>query len=153
MPDFFGGVHRTIEASVDTAQATAADLETTRLLLQSELALDYFQLHGLDAQKQLLQSTVTDYAKALELTVNRYNQGVASQVDVAQAQMQLAQTQAQATDTTVARQQFEHAIAILLGKPPSSLTIAVSPIKSDLPSIPGLVPSELLERRPDIAGE
>ncbi len=152
VPDFFGGVRRSIEADVATAQATAADLETTRLLLQSELALDYFQLHGLDAEKQLLDSTETDYAKALELTMNRYNQGVASQVDVAQAQTQLAQTQAQATDTTVARQQFEHAIAILLGKPPSEFSIPVTPIKSGLPSIPGIIPSELLERRPDIAG-
>jgi NodT family efflux transporter outer membrane factor (OMF) lipoprotein len=150
-PDFFGGVHRTVESAVDTAQATAADMETTRLLLQSELALDYFQLHGLDAQKELLDSTVKDYAKALELTMNRFNQGVASQVDVAQAQTQLAQTQAQATDTTVARQQFEHAIAILLGKPPSEFSIPVTPIVSTPPSVPGVLPSELLERRPDVA--
>ena len=151
-PDFFGGIHRSIESSVDTAQATAADLESTRLLLESELALDYFQLHGLDAEKQLLDSTVKDYARALDLTNNRYNQGVASQVDVAQAQTQLSQTQAQATDTTVARQQFEHAIAILLGKPPSEFSIPVTPIKSDLPAIPGVIPSQLLERRPDVAG-
>ncbi len=151
-PDFFGGIHRSIEAGVATAQASAADRETTRLVLQSELALDYFQLHGLDAEKQLLDSTVQDYAKALELTNNRYNQGVASQVDVAQAQTQYAQTQAQATDTVVARQQFEHAIAILLGKSPSEFSVPVAPIQSSLPSIPGVIPSELLERRPDIAG-
>jgi NodT family efflux transporter outer membrane factor (OMF) lipoprotein len=83
--------------------------------------------------------------------VNRYNQGVASQVDVAQAQTQLEQTRAQSTDTLVARQQFEHAIAILTGKPPSQLTIAAAPIASQPPVIPGELPSELLERRPDIA--
>ena len=96
----FRGVRRSIEANVDTAQASAGDLENTRLLLQSELALDYFQLHGLDAEKQLLDDTVQAYQKALDLTMNRYNQGVASQVDVAQAQTQLVQTLAQSTDTS-----------------------------------------------------
>jgi len=151
VPDLFGGVRRSIEANVDTAQASAGDLENTRLLLQSELALDYFQLHGLDAEKQLLDSTVQAYQKALDLTMNRYNQGVASQVDVAQAQTQLVQTEAQSTDTEVVRQQMEHAIAILLGKPPSEFSIPVAPIKSSPPAIPGMFPSELLERRPDIA--
>jgi NodT family efflux transporter outer membrane factor (OMF) lipoprotein len=151
-PDIFGGVRRAVEASVATAQATAADLETTRLLLESELALDYFQLHGLDAEKLLLDTNVKAYEQALQLTMNRYNQGVASQVDVAQAQTQLEQTRAQSTDTLVARQQFEHAIAILLGKPPSEFTISFAPIKANLPSVPGLIPSELLERRPDVAG-
>jgi NodT family efflux transporter outer membrane factor (OMF) lipoprotein len=150
-PDLFGGVRRSIEASVDTAQASAGDMENTRLLLQSELALDYFQLHGLDAQKKLLDDTVQAYQKALDLTQNRYNQGVASQVDVAQAQTQLVQTEAQATDTLVVRQQMEHAIAILLGKAPVEVTIPAAPIQSAPPPIPGVIPSELLERRPDIA--
>ena len=151
-PDLWGAVRRAVESNVATAQATEADLENTRLSLQSTLALDYFQLRGLDTQKQLLDTTAQAYEKALQLTVNRYNQGIASQVDVAQAQTQLAQTQAQSTDTLVMRQQLEHAIAILLGKPPSELTIAASPISIDPPSIPGILPSELLERRPDIAG-
>ncbi len=152
IPDLWGQVRHTIEAATETAQATAADLENTRLLLQSELALFYFQLHGLDAEKQLLDSNVVAYGRALELTKNRYDQGVVSQVDVAQAQTQLEQTRAQATDTLVSRQQFEHAIAILIGKPPSQLTISPAPLTTNIPAIPGMIPSELLERRPDIAG-
>jgi len=151
VPDLWGQVRRNIEANVATAQASAADLANTRLSLQTTLALDYFQLRGLDAQKQLLDSTTTAYQRALQLTINRYNQGIASQVDVAQAQTQLAQTQAQSTDTLVARQQFEHAIAILVGKPPAEFSIPFGPITVNPPAIPGLLPSELLERRPDIA--
>ena len=150
-PDLFGSIHRSVEAATATAQASAGDLENTRLLLQSELASDYYTLRGLDAQKKLLDDTVVAYAKALDLTVNRYKQGVASQVDVAQAQTQLAQTQAQSTDTLVLRQQSEHAIAILLGKPPSEVSIPVVPLNAVPPSIPGVIPSELLQRRPDIA--
>ncbi len=151
VPDFWGQVRRTIENNVDLAQAQAANLANTRLSLQSTLALDYFQLRGLDAQKQLLDTTTEAYQKALQLTVNRFNQGVASQVDVAQAQTQLAQTQAQSTDTQVARQQFEHAIAILVGRPPAEFSIPFSPEIPTPPPIPGMLPSELLERRPDIA--
>jgi NodT family efflux transporter outer membrane factor (OMF) lipoprotein len=150
-PDVFGAIHRSIEASTASAQATAADLANLRLLLQTELALDYFQLHGLDAQKALLDSNVAAYQQAVQLTVNRYNQGVASQVDVAQAQTQLEQTRAQSTDTMIARQQFEHAIATLLGKSPADLTIPFEPLKATPPPVPGVIPSELLERRPDIA--
>ncbi len=149
--DVWGRIRSTIEASIENAQATAADLETVRLSLQAELALNYFQLHGLDAEKQLLDSTAAAYEKALELTTNRYNQGVASRVDVVQAQTQLQTTRAQATDTGFLRAQYEHAIAILVGKAPSELTIGVSPIKAKSPSIPPGLPAELLERRPDIA--
>lgn len=131
-PDVFGSIRRTIESVTDTAQATAGDLENLRLLIQSEVALDYFQLHGLDAEKILLDTNVTAYEKALQLTQNRYNQGVASQVDVAQAQTQLEQTRAQSTDTLVQRRQLEHAIAILLGKPPSEFSIPVG----TLPKLP-----------------
>jgi len=151
-PDVFGGIRRSIEATQASAQATAADLANVRLLLESELALDYFQLRGLDAQKKLLDDNVAAYKQAVDLTVNRYNQGVASQVDVAQAQTQLEQTRAESTDTMVARQQFEHAIANLLGKAPSQLSIPFSPLTAAPPPIPGVIPSELLERRPDIAG-
>lgn len=151
VPDLWGQVRRNIEATTATAQASAADLENVRLVLQSEVALDYFQLHGLDAEKQLLDSNVVGYNRALGLTLNRYNQGVASQVDVAQAQTQLEQTRAQSTDTLVLRQQLEHAIAILIGKPPSALTVPPAPLTTNIPVIPGVIPSELLERRPDIA--
>ncbi len=150
-PDLWGQIRRQIEAATATAQASAGDLENARLSIQSEVALDYFQMHGLDAEKALLDSNVKAYQQALSLTLNRFNQGVASQVDVAQAQTQLEQTRAQSTDTLVARQQFEHAIAILTGKPPSQLTIPAGPIAAQPPVIPGELPSELLERRPDIA--
>ncbi len=149
--DVWGRIHKTIEANIETAQAGAADLETIRLSLQAEVAIDYFQLHGLDAEKQLLDSNVAAYQKALDLTTNRYNQGVASRVDVVQAQTQLETTRAQATDTGILRAQYEHAIAILIGKPPAELSIAAAPIRSKPPSIPPGLPSELLERRPDIA--
>ncbi len=150
-PDVFGAIHRSIEATTASAQATAADLANLRLVLQTELALDYFQLHGLDAQKALLDNNVAAYQQAVQLTVNRYNQGIASQVDVAQAQTQLEQTRAESTDTMVARSQLEHAIAILLGRPPAEFSIPFDPLKATPPPIPGLIPSEILERRPDIA--
>jgi NodT family efflux transporter outer membrane factor (OMF) lipoprotein len=149
--DIWGKIRRTIENSIETAQASAGDLETMRLSLQSELALDFFQLHGLDAQKRLLDDTVTAYQKALDLTVNRYNQGVASQIDVVQARTQLEQTRAQSTDTMVQRTQLEHAIAIIIGKAPSGLTIPIKVSKTPPPPIPVGIPSQLLERRPDIA--
>jgi NodT family efflux transporter outer membrane factor (OMF) lipoprotein len=149
--DIWGKIRRTIEAGIETAQASAGDLETARLSLQSELALDFFQLHGLDAQKKLLDDTVAAYQKALDLTNNRYNQGVASQIDVVQARTQLEQTRAQSTDTMVQRTQLEHAIAIIIGKAPSGLTIPVKIVKSPPPPVPVGIPSQLLERRPDIA--
>ena len=149
--DLWGRVRRTVAANVRNAQASAGDLESVRLSLQADLALDYFQLRGLDMQWQLLDSTVSAYQKALELTTNRYNQGVASRSDVVQAQTQLETTRAQATDTEVARAQFEHAIAILTGRPPSELSIARAAFTPSPPSIPPGLPSELLERRPDVA--
>jgi NodT family efflux transporter outer membrane factor (OMF) lipoprotein len=149
--DIWGRVRRTIEANIETAQASAGDLETMRLSLQSELALDYFQLHGLDSQKKLLDDTVAAYQKALDLTVNRYNQGVASQIDVVQARTQLEQTRAQSTDTLVQRTQYEHAIAIIIGQAPSALTIPFKVSNTPPPPIPVGIPSQLLERRPDIA--
>jgi NodT family efflux transporter outer membrane factor (OMF) lipoprotein len=149
--DFWGRIHGTIDAGVGIAQATAADLETLRLAIQAELAANFFRLHGLDAERNLLDSTVAAYQKALELTTNRYNQGVSSRVDVVQAETQLETTRAQATDTGLLRAQYEHAIATLIGEPPAAFSIAPSPIKSKLPSIPVGLPAELLERRPDIA--
>lgn len=149
--DVWGRVRRTVEAARASAQATAADVESVSLSLHAELASDYFQLRALDAEGQLLNSTVAAYEKALELTQNRFSGGVASQVDVAQAQTQLETTRAQAIDVGVQRAQFEHAIAVLTGKPPSTLTLASVPLTSTPPVIPTGLPSDLLERRPDIA--
>jgi NodT family efflux transporter outer membrane factor (OMF) lipoprotein len=150
--DVWGRVRRTVEAARANAQASAADLESVTLSLHAELASDYFQLRTLDAEYQLLNSTVAAYEKALELTQNRYTGGVVSQVDVAQAQTQLETTRAQATDLGVARSQFEHAIAVLTGQTPSTFTLAFTPLSNIPPSVPPGMPSDLLERRPDIAG-
>ena len=149
--DIWGRVRRSIEASRSEAQATAADLANVDLSLHAELALDYFSLRGLDAQKQLLDSTVVSYQKALDLTQTRYNGGLASAVDVAQAQTQLETTRAQSIDVEVQRAQFEHAIAVLTGQPPAKFSLSAIPLASPPPAIPAGLPSELLERRPDIS--
>ena len=150
-PDLWGKVRRGVEANQASAQASAGDLETARLSLQAELAQDYFLLRTLDAQKRLLDATVAAYEKSLELTRNRYAGGIASQVDVVQAETQLKTTQAQALDVGVQRSQLEHAIAILIGQPPSSLALPAMPLAAAPPPIPVGIPSELLERRPDVA--
>src|SRR3984885_1000170 len=150
-PDVWGRVRRTVEAARSEAQATAADLANTELSLHAELALDYFQLRGLDSQQQLLDSTVTSYERALELTDSRYKGGVASGVDVAQAQTQLETTRAQAADVAVDRTAFEHAIAVLIGKPPYQFSQQPLPLSTPPPAVPPGLPSGLLERRPDIA--
>jgi len=149
--DLWGQVRRTIEASRENAQASAGDLENISLSLHSELAFDYFSLRGLDLQKQLLDDTVTDYEKALQLTQARFHGGYASDVDVEQAETQLETTRAQDIEVGVARAQFEHAIAVLTGQPASTFSIAQSPLTASPPQIPLGLPSELLERRPDIA--
>jgi NodT family efflux transporter outer membrane factor (OMF) lipoprotein len=149
--DVWGRIRHNIEASISSAQASAADLETARLSIHAELAVDYFALRGLDAQRQLLDFTITAFERALELTTNRYNAGVASQVEVLQARTQLENTRAQAIEVGVQRAQFEHAIAILLGKPPADFSIPQAPLTLLPPAIPIGLPSELLERRPDIA--
>jgi NodT family efflux transporter outer membrane factor (OMF) lipoprotein len=149
--DVWGRVRRNAESSVAAAQASAADLETVRLTMQAELAVDYLELHGLDAQEQLLDSTVEGYEKALQLTVNRHAQGIVSGVDVAQAETQLHTTGAQATDLGVMRAQLEHAIAILVGKPPAAFAIPKAALAVRPPAIPVALPAELLERRPDVA--
>ncbi len=149
--DLWGRVRRQIEANVATAQASAADVENVRLSLQAELAVDYFQLHGLDEQAQLLESTVKEYETAFKITSNRHDQGIASGADLAEAQTQLETARAEAIDLGVARTQMEHAIAILTGKAPADLTIPSAPIHFGPPVVPVGIPSELLERRPDIA--
>jgi NodT family efflux transporter outer membrane factor (OMF) lipoprotein len=150
-PDVWGRVRHTVEASRADAQATLADLESVSLSVHAELAVDYFSARELDAEGQLLDSTVASYVKQLELTENRYKGGVASQVDVAQAQTQLEQARAQAIDVKEQRTQFEHAIAVLIGEPASNFTLPVAALNATPPVIPPGLPSELLERRPDIA--
>src|SRR5205809_6553398 len=148
--DLWGRLRRALESSAANAQASAADLAAARLSAQAELASSYFQLRVLDAQKQLLGDTVTAFDKSLELTRNRYAAGVAAKVDVVQAETQLKSTLAQAIDTGVQRAQLEHAIAILIGKPPSEFSIAPVPLAVTMPRVPLGLPSELLERRPDV---
>ena len=149
--DIWGRIRRSVEASRASAQASAADLAAARLSAQATLAQAYFQLRALDAQKQLLMTTVSYYQKSLDLTRNRYASGVAAKSDVLQAETQLKSTQAQAIDTGVQRAQLEHAIALLIGKPASSFSLAVAPLAATPPAIPAGLPSQLLERRPDIA--
>jgi NodT family efflux transporter outer membrane factor (OMF) lipoprotein len=149
--DVWGRVRRTVEASRSEAQATAADLANVSLSLHAEVALDYFQLRGLDSQEQILTTTVGAYEKALKLTESRHNGGIASGLDVAQAKTQLETTRAQAQDVEVQRSQYEHAIAVLIGKPPSEFSLPQSPLKTPPPVIPPGLPSNLLERRPDIS--
>lgn len=151
-PDVWGRVRRSVEAARAGAQASAADVQTVSLSLHAELALDYFEARNFDAEIQLLDSTVTAFQKALELTQSRYQGGVASQVDVAQAQTQLENTRAQAIDLHVQRAQLEHAIASLVGKPASEFALPVAPLSAQPPAVPVGLPSQLLERRPDIAG-
>ncbi|MBZ5697737.1 MAG: efflux transporter outer membrane subunit [Acidobacteriia bacterium] len=149
--DVWGRVRKTVESSRAQAQASAADLETVRLSLHAELAMDYFILRGLDAQKNLFDSTVAAFEKALELTQNRFQGGLASREDVEQATTLLEQTRAQDINITAARDQFEHAIAVLIGQPASTFSLSAAPLVTTPPTIPPGLPSELLERRPDIA--
>ena len=149
--DVWGKVRRQVEAGTATAEASFADLQAMRLSMQAELASDYFQLRTLDAQKKTLGDSVAAYSKALELTQNRYKATVAAKADVVAAQTQLETTQAQAIDVGVQRAQYEHAIAVLMGKPPADFSLAPSEFKLPPIKIPVAVPSGLLERRPDIA--
>jgi NodT family efflux transporter outer membrane factor (OMF) lipoprotein len=149
--DVWGSIRRNVRANSALAQASAAQLENARLSFQAELATFYFELHGLDGDQDLLQRTLKLYQDYLDLTQKRFNVGVASGADVAQARTQLAVTRAALIDIGVQRAQFEHAIAILTGKPPAGLSIAPSPLKTPPPVAPVGLPSDLLERRPDIA--
>jgi NodT family efflux transporter outer membrane factor (OMF) lipoprotein len=149
--DVWGRIRRTVESYREQAQASAADLAAVNLSMHSQLALFYFQARMLDAEEQLLNSTVTQYEQALELITNRFAGGLASDLEVQQASTQLETTRAQAIDVGVARAQFEHAVAVLIGKPPASFSLAPLPLTMPPPPIPVGLPSELLERRPDIA--
>jgi NodT family efflux transporter outer membrane factor (OMF) lipoprotein len=149
--DVWGRVRKTVESQREQAQASAADLATVNLSLHAQLAMYYFQARSLDAQEQLLNSTVTQYEQAYQLTDSRFKGGLASEVEVQQASTQLETTRAQAIDVGVLRAQYEHAIATLIGKPASSFHLSPLPLTSPPPLIPLELPSELLERRPDIA--
>ena len=149
--DVWGRVRRQLESSNASAAASAADLEAVRLSLQAELVTSYLQLRVSDAQKQMFDDTVVAYEKSLELTKNRYNVGVAAKADVVQADAQLKSTIAQAIDLGVQRAQLEHAIAVLIGKPPSVFSLSRAKFDLHMPVIPAGMPSTLLERRPDIA--
>jgi NodT family efflux transporter outer membrane factor (OMF) lipoprotein len=149
--DVWGRVRRTVESYREQAQASAADLATVNLSLHADLAVDYFQARSLDAEEQLLTSTVKEYEDALELTESRFQGGLSSEVEVQQAKTQLDTTRALAIDVDVLRAQYEHAVAILTGKPPAEFSLPPLPLTAPPPLIPISMPSELLERRPDIA--
>ncbi|MFP5227106.1 MAG: efflux transporter outer membrane subunit [Acidobacteriota bacterium] len=150
-PDLWGQVRRTVEQSRANAQASAALLANVELSLRSELASDYFEMRGLDSQQQLLDNTVKSFEEFFKLTQIRFKGGVATESDVALAQTQLESTRAQDIDVAVARAQYEHAIATLVGIPASSFSLPAMPLGDRIPQIPVGVPSQLLERRPDIA--
>lgn len=149
--DVWGRVRRTVESYREQAQASAADLATVNLSMHADLAVFYFQARSLDAQEQMLNSTVTQYEQALELTTSRFTGGIASEVEVQQARTQLETTRAQAVDVGVLRAQYKHAVATLIGQSASTFDLPPLPLTTPPPPIPLGMPSELLERRPDIA--
>ncbi len=148
----WGRVSKNVESYREQAQASAADLAVVNLTMHADLAIDYFAARTLDAEEKLLQNTVTQFEQALQLNEDRYNGGLASEVEVEQARTILETTRAQLVDVGVARAQYEHAAAVLVGKPPANFSLPPLPLTTPPPPIPIGVPSELLERRPDIAG-
>lgn len=150
-PDFWGQIRRQIESSTANAQASAADLANTRLSLQGMLAVNFLQLRGVDLQAQLLRNTLDTFTQTLTLTQDRFRGGLSTESDVEQAKTQLEQTRAQLIDLGVGRAQLEHAIAVLIGVPATDFHIPERPLVGDPPSIPTGIPSEILQRRPDIA--
>jgi NodT family efflux transporter outer membrane factor (OMF) lipoprotein len=150
-PDFWGRVRNNVRANVYAAQASAADLENVRLSEQAELAVDYYELRAQDSLKQLLDSTVVAYQDTLNLTQSQFRAGLSNDEAVAQAEAQLRAAQAQDTNLGVLRAQYEHAIAVLIGRPTSTFSLAAQALETKPPATPVGIPSELLERRPDIA--
>lgn len=149
--DLWGRIRHGVSAAREQAQASAADMQTALLSLQAELAIDYFEARSADAEEKLLKDTVREYEEAFRITTNRFQGGVAPQSDVDQARTQLEAAKVAASDVTLRRAQYEHAIAVLLGQPPASFTLGEAPLQARPPMIPIGLPSELLERRPDIA--
>ncbi len=149
--DLWGRIRKSIDAAKEQTQASAADLENVKLELQTELASYYYEIRGLDSQKRLLDDTVVAYQRAYDLNNNRYQGGIASKAEVAQAKTQLDQTQAQEIDLGVQRAQLEHAIAVLTGRPPEGFHVSIAELANTVPVVPIGIPSQLLERRPDIA--
>lgn len=149
--DVWGRIRRIVESDVASAQASAADLASARLSAQALLATDYFQLRVADELERLLDTTVEAFGRALQITTNRYQQGISARSDVASARAQYESTRSQAINVGVQRTALEHAIAVLTGKPPAELTIAAAPLAVGAPVTPPGLPSTLLERRPDIA--
>jgi NodT family efflux transporter outer membrane factor (OMF) lipoprotein len=150
-PDFWGRVRSTVRANIYAAQSSAADLENVRLTVQAELAADYYELRAQDSLKALFDSTVNAYQDALNLTLAQYRAGLSSDEAVAQAEAQLKSAQAQDTNLGILRAQYEHAIAVLIGQSASSFSLPSTAWAVNPPVIPVGIPSELLERRPDIA--
>ncbi|HVO87660.1 MAG TPA: efflux transporter outer membrane subunit [Casimicrobiaceae bacterium] len=150
--DLWGRVRKSVEASGDLAQASAADLENVRLSIQAQVAQNYLTLRVTDAAQRVLQETVAAYERSLTLTQNRYNAGVAARAEVVQAETQLLGARASLVDIRATRAQFEHAVAILTGRPPANVTISTTETMPPIPDVPVSLPSQLLERRPDIAG-
>src|ERR1700683_252541 len=153
VPDLWGKIRNTVNASAYGAQASAADLANTRLSMQADVAVDYFQLRSQDSLKQLLDTTVQAYQESLRLRKVLYATGIDNDESVAQAETQLESTEAQDTNVGILRSQYEHAIAVLVGQPASTFSIPVEPLKTPPPPIPFGVPSQLLERRPDVAAD
>lgn len=149
--DLWGRIRHGVNAAREEAQASAADMQTAMLSLQAELAIDYFEARSADAEEKLLQDTVKDYEDAYRITNNRFEGGVAPQSDVDQARTQLEAARVEVSDVTLQRAQYEHAIAVLIGQPPATFSLAATPLHARPPAIPVSLPSELLERRPDIA--
>lgn len=150
-PDVWGRIRNTISQQKALAQASQADLANATLSAQGELAADYLQLRGIEHQKAILGATVAAYERALKITTNRYDQGVVARVDVLQAQTQLDSARANDADLERQRASFEHAIAVLVGENPSTFSLSPAPWSPTVPDVPGILPSLLLERRPDIA--
>jgi NodT family efflux transporter outer membrane factor (OMF) lipoprotein len=150
-PDVWGKIRRSVESSVASAQVTAAQLAAARLLAQAQLATNYFELRYTDSLKHLLDATVRGFQRSLEITQNQYAAGTAARSDVVSAQAQLLAAQAAAINVGVQRAQSEHAIALLVGRPPAEVSIPPGSLGERVPIVPTGVPSSLLERRPDIA--
>ena len=149
--DLWHKVRNTVAANVFTAQASSADIATAVLSTQAELAQDYFEVRALDAERKIFEDTVENYQANLKLIETLFNAGIDSEEDVAQARTQLDTATAQMTDLGVNRANYEHAIAVLIGKPPAVFALPVAPFVPNPPDVPVAIPSELLQRRPDIA--